>query len=74
MPRKKAKQSAPQCLMPECTRDANGARGLCVSCYNTARVAVAGGETTWSKLEKAGLVRAPHSVPRSPASKAIKEV
>lgn len=74
MPRKKREKEQSKCLMPDCDRNGDGARGLCISCYNTSRRAVAKGETTWRKLERANLARKPHSVPRAPASKAIENL
>ena len=48
----------PKCLNPECAiTPPLAARGLCGHCYAQARVAVSRGETTWAKLEAAGLAR-----------------
>lgn len=41
------------CMMG-CQRLANGARGLCGSCYTRALKAVKSGELTWEQLEAEG--------------------
>ena len=43
------------CIRPECDKP-QYSRGLCASCYNTCAHLVRTKETTWRKLEKAGLV------------------
>ena len=42
------------CMTPDC-KHAVKCRGLCGCCYNTALVLVRTGNTTWEKLEQAGL-------------------
>lgn len=54
------------CIVPDCTRQALGPRGLCNSCYGYARKTVLAKETTWEQLEKLKLARPPHASPRSP--------
>lgn len=57
MPRKKtAKDEAQPCLVPECQKEAK-LRGLCPSCYQSARRLVAHGEVTWEELGRRGRAR-----------------
>lgn len=41
-------------------------RGVCQSCYTSARKLVNAGEASWHKLEQLGLIKPAHSQPRNP--------
>jgi len=47
------------CLNPECNRECDGPRGLCLACYQTARKYVRQNKATWEDLENAGLATKP---------------
>lgn len=55
-----------KCIVPDCKREPNGPRGCCASCYRTARLLVVTSQTTWDELEKLGLIRKSHELPRNP--------
>lgn len=42
-----------KCLRPDCDSEPE-VRGLCKSCYMTARYLVATNKTSWSELERSG--------------------
>jgi hypothetical protein len=50
---KNKNQEKEKCLNPSCLMK-SGTRGLCSSCYQSARLLIASGKTTWEKLEASG--------------------
>lgn len=48
------------CMVPQCRADilpGTGARGLCRSCYMSARNQIRLGNITWTELEEAGIAQ-----------------
>lgn len=54
------------CMVPGCTRAVGPSRGICQSCYQTAKRLVDTHETTWEALQAMGLIRPVMSVRVSP--------
>lgn len=47
-----------KCLVPACKKmEAPDMKGLCVSCYSSAKKVVDAGNTTWEAIEALGLCR-----------------
>jgi hypothetical protein len=54
----------PVCLRPDCGKPAKH-RGLCVNCYQSARLLVSKNKTTWDVLVAAGKCHEAHGGPGS---------
>ena len=58
------------CLVEECRREPY-ARGMCRSCYESARRQIVAGNRSWEELVEMGLARTAQRVVRNPLTLAL---